>query len=84
MLFRSYCYENNILYFQKAFDIVVKDTIGSGDAFLAGFLSQKMKGQHAKDCLKTACAMGAFVATQAGATPSVNVGFLKEQFEVGL
>ena len=68
----AYCFEKNILYFQKAFDIIVKDTIGSGDAFLAGFLTEKMKGLHPRDCLKTACAMGAYVATQAGATPSVN------------
>jgi fructokinase len=76
----AYCYENNILYFQKAFDIKVQDTIGSGDAFLAGFLSEKMRGQFAKDCLKTACAMGAYVATQAGATPSVNVGLMMSDF----
>ena len=76
----AYCYENNILYFQKAFDIIVKDTIGSGDAFLAGFLTEKMKGLHSRDCLKTACAMGAYVATQAGATPSVNRDVLMLDF----
>ena len=72
----AYCFENGILYFQKAFEITVKDTIGSGDAFLAGFLSEKMKGKDAHTCLKTACAMGAYVATQAGATPSVNIGLV--------
>jgi fructokinase len=65
----AYCFENDTLYFQKAFDITVKDTIGSGDAFLAGFLTEKMQGESLQECLKMACKAGAYVATQAGATP---------------
>ena len=74
----AYCLENDVLYFQKAFDIIVKDTIGSGDAFLAGFLSEKMKGNAPQACLKKACAMGAFVATQSGATPAITEGVILE------
>jgi fructokinase len=65
----AYCFENGVLYFEKALEIVVKDTIGSGDAFLAGFLSEKLNGKSPQECLKKACALGAYVATQAGATP---------------
>jgi fructokinase len=65
----AYCFENDVLYFEKALEIVVKDTIGSGDAFLAGFLSEKLNGKSPQECLKKACALGAYVATQAGATP---------------
>jgi fructokinase len=72
----AYCFENDILYFQAAFFITVKDTIGSGDAFLAGFLSEKLKGRDPQICLKRACAMGAYVATQAGATPKMSAKIL--------
>jgi hypothetical protein len=48
---------------------VVKDTIGSGDAFLAGFLSEKLNDKSPQKCLKKACALGAYVSTQAGGTP---------------
>ncbi len=78
----AYCFENNKLYFQKAFKITVKDTIGSGDAFLAGFLSEKMKGKDPQICLKTACALGAYVATQSGATPSVNYELVMSDFGI--
>jgi fructokinase len=70
----AYCFENKTLYVQKAFEITVKDTIGSGDAFLAGFLSEKLKGSDPQICLKKACAMGAYVATKAGATPEITEG----------
>ena len=73
----AYCFENNKLYFQEAFKITVKDTIGSGDAFLAGFLSEKMRGKNPQDCLFLACKAGAYVATQAGATPTMSKDILK-------
>jgi fructokinase len=65
----AYCFENEVLHFEKALEIVVKDTIGSGDAFLAGFLSEKLNDKSPQECLKKACALGAYVATKAGATP---------------
>lgn len=49
--------------------VTVQDTIGSGDAFLAGFLSRKLKNADPETCLAFAGKMGAFVATQKGGTP---------------
>ncbi|MBK7940217.1 MAG: carbohydrate kinase [Lewinellaceae bacterium] len=49
--------------------VIVQDTIGSGDAFLAGFLSQKLKNAAPGTCLEFAGQLGAFVATQKGGTP---------------
>lgn len=49
--------------------VQVQDTIGSGDAFLAGFLQQKRLGASPQHCLERACQLGAFVATQKGGTP---------------
>jgi len=53
----------------KASPITVKDTVGSGDAFLAAYIGQRDKGANVKDALKYAAATGAYVATQEGANP---------------
>jgi fructokinase len=58
------------LYSQLSFPVEVADTIGSGDAFLAGFLYQTVQGESAQKTLEFACATGAYVATQRGATPA--------------
>lgn len=49
--------------------IQVQDTIGSGDAFLAAFLSKFLRDEVPEKCLQFAAATGAFVATQKGGTP---------------
>lgn len=56
---------------QTGFSVTVQDTIGSGDAFLAGFLSQWMQKIPPAQCLQFACAMGALVATHRGALPTI-------------
>lgn len=56
---------------QEGFSVVVEDTIGSGDAFLASFLSNIIKGKAYPEALRQACAMGALVATRKGATPEI-------------
>ena len=53
------------------FAIKVQDTIGSGDSFLAAFLSKYLKGSTTLECLAFAGAVGALVATKAGGTPEV-------------
>ena len=53
----------------KASPITVKDTVGSGDAFLGAFISKLDRGESLLDCLKFAAATGAYVATQEGANP---------------
>jgi fructokinase len=58
------------------FQVEVADTIGSGDAFLAAFLHQYLAGRAPSRILPYACAVGAFVATQRGATPLVNETFI--------
>ncbi|MBL7814018.1 MAG: carbohydrate kinase [Saprospiraceae bacterium] len=73
----AYCFEKGQLYFQPSFKITVQDTIGSGDAFLAAFLTEKMEGKDPQKCLITACKAGAYVATQAGATPLINQKILR-------
>ena len=52
------------------FAVEVEDTIGSGDAFLATFLTNYLKKEPTQKALERACLLGAFVATQHGATPA--------------
>lgn len=58
------------------FVVTVEDTIGSGDSFLAAFLYKTLQGETPAKTLEFACATGAYVATQQGATPSVSEAFI--------
>ncbi len=56
-------------FISKGIPIEVEDTIGSGDSFLAGFLSSKIQGANMQDALDFATSTGAYVATKSGANP---------------
>lgn len=60
------------LYQHNGYKINVADTIGSGDAFLAGFLSCLLKEKSMEEALQFASGIGAFIATQSGACPPYN------------
>jgi len=64
-------------YTQVGFPVEVQDTVGSGDSFLAGFLSQLLKGKSPQECLTFACATGALVASNRGGTPVINEEMVK-------
>ncbi|MEM8565742.1 MAG: carbohydrate kinase [Bacteroidota bacterium] len=53
----------------KSIPIKVKDAVGSGDAFLAGFISQIDQGVSLEEALTYAIKVGAYVATKKGANP---------------
>ncbi len=62
-------FDSSGYYHQEGFPVKVADTVGSGDSFLAGFLSARLKGAPIQQQLATACKVGAFVASRRGATP---------------
>ena len=62
-------YLDGLIYKHPGFKITVLDTVGSGDSFLAAYLSNFLKGKPVEHCLEMACATGAYVATQNGAVP---------------
>jgi fructokinase len=64
---------------QGGFSVDVADTIGSGDAFLAAFIYKMLEGETPKKTLQFACATGAYVATQQGATPSFTKATIMNQ-----
>jgi fructokinase len=72
----SLLHKNNI-YESAGFEVDVIDTIGSGDSFLASFLSNFLKNVPVQKALIEACAMGALVATKHGASPKIS----KEEIE---
>ncbi len=59
----------NQLYSHVGYKVITADSVGTGDAFLAGFLAALFDGKEISLALKEACAIGAFVASQPGATP---------------
>lgn len=66
-------------YTQSGFPVEVEDTIGSGDAFLAAFLYKTVQGAPPQHTLEFACASGAYVATQRGATPTFTAQTIVDQ-----
>jgi fructokinase len=61
-----------------AYKVQVKDTVGSGDSFLAAFLSKKLYGTSAMEGMKYAIAVGAFVASNEGACPAYTTNDLEK------
>jgi fructokinase len=65
------CLDEKGYHTHPGFAVTVQDTIGSGDAFLAAFLSKMLAGATGPECLEYACALGALVATKQGGTPNI-------------
>ena len=49
--------------------VVVKDTVGAGDAFMAGLMLGLTRAVDTQTVVQTACGLGAIVASHDGATP---------------
>jgi fructokinase len=63
-------YMNDEIIFHNGFKVDVVDTVGSGDAFLAGMLARLLDNSPPNEVLDFACSLGAFIATQRGACPA--------------
>lgn len=63
--------KNDASFYRHAgFSIKVADTIGSGDSFLAAYLSKTIEGETHDVALNFACGLGALVASKNGGCPS--------------
>jgi fructokinase len=60
-------------YYHEGYRVRVADTVGSGDSFVAGYLSGIISHTAPEEALSFACALGGFVATQAGGCPEYAV-----------
>jgi fructokinase len=63
---------NGVVLKHAGFKVEVVDTVGSGDAFLAGLLSQLLEAAEPEAALEFASGLGAFIATQRGGCPEYN------------
>ncbi|HLZ16944.1 MAG TPA: carbohydrate kinase family protein, partial [Cyclobacteriaceae bacterium] len=59
------------LHSSKVYRVEVKDTIGSGDSFLAGMIRNFYLRNSPEQSLNYACALGALVAQHHGANPQI-------------
>ncbi|WP_160714127.1 carbohydrate kinase family protein [Chitinophaga solisilvae] len=62
-------------WMQPAEKVMVKDTVGSGDSFLAGFLAKRLRGASVEEAMAAAAKLSAFVTTQEGACPDYDPAF---------
>ena len=62
---------NNEFFYDPGYQIGLVDTIGSGDAFSAGFVHYYMNGKPIEEALRFGNAAGAMVATTTGATTPI-------------
>ncbi|WP_081168206.1 PfkB family carbohydrate kinase [Niastella populi] len=66
------------IYRHPGYRIQVADTVGSGDAFLAGMLSKLIDAAPPAAMLDFACAMGALIASYTGACPNYHAGEIEK------
>ncbi|WP_397447002.1 carbohydrate kinase [Polaribacter sp. R77954] len=59
------------LYYNSGFLVKVKDTVGSGDSFLAALIHKLIAKEEPQKALNFACAVGALVAKNDGANPII-------------
>ena len=71
-------YYNQQLYFNSGYKVNVVDTVGAGDSFLAGLLSQLLVNIEPQKALDFACALGALVASHEGANPKISNTSIKK------
>jgi fructokinase len=62
------------IYDYPAITVQVKDTVGSGDSFLAGFISKRLEQTAtAHEIMTNAVALGAFITSNEGACPEYDI-----------
>lgn len=62
---------NDTLFYNSGYQIKVKDTVGSGDSFLATLVSNLLGNKNPQKAIDKACAVGALVAQKEGANPLI-------------
>jgi len=77
-------YYNGNEYLQKGYKVDVVDTVGSGDAFLAGLLARLLDNASPVNALEFASGLGAFIAMQKGACPVYNVDEIYNLLKTGV
>jgi len=77
----AYCMGNGFFLHQKGFKVDVKDTVGSGDSFLAALVYKMLNDKPWEECIQFACATGSLMATKSGGTHKVDENRIQEFIE---
>lgn len=64
--------QDGLFHYDPGYQIILGDTVGSGDAFSAGFVHYYMNGHPIDEALRFGNAAGAMVATTTGATAPIS------------
>lgn len=64
-------YHEEAFYYNGGYTIIVADTVGAGDSFLAALIDKLLKGTPPQEAIDFASAVGAIVASKEGANPEV-------------
>lgn len=67
-------------FHHPGYKVIVADTVGSGDSFLAAVLSKFLDKASPEDALNFACALGALVASKRGGCPEYDLTDLYKLF----
>ena len=65
------------LYENGGYPVVVSDTVGAGDSFLAALISSLLTGKAPQESIDFACAIGALVAEAPGANPDISLSSIE-------
>ena len=76
--FGAVLYYNDKFYYNSGYFIKVIDTVGAGDSFLASLIVRLLRGKSPQKSLNYACAVGALVAGQEGANPTISAIKIKK------
>jgi fructokinase len=74
----AYLQSNDHYFSVNGYKVEVADTVGSGDAFLAGFISEYIRGAPLLTSLEVANKMGGFIAQKRGGCPHYTLEEFKE------
>ena len=75
-------YYNDTMYYNSGYKIEVVDTVGAGDSFLAGLLTQLLTGNDTQFAVNYACALGALVAQKEGANPKIEAAAIADFMKI--
>ncbi|MFP4845123.1 carbohydrate kinase family protein [Winogradskyella sp. PE311] len=64
-------YVNELFYRSSGYKVVVNDTVGAGDSFLATLINGLLNKKGPLETINMACAIGGLVASKKGANPRI-------------
>ncbi len=75
-------FQNDKFYKNKGYKVIVEDTVGAGDSFLASLITKLLlENEEPQAAIDFACAVGSLVASKKGANPKITSEEIKVVLE---